>query len=92
MLMSKKVLILLCTAIVLMVPLGAVHAAAPGTVTIQGTLEASGGGAVTGQRAYRVRFFDAATGGTTLAEATGTVNLSSAGRFSIALSASSSMI
>jgi hypothetical protein len=67
---------------------GAVGALAqpPQTINIQGALENSAGAPVTGTRAYRVRFFDASSGGNQIgSDATGTVTLSDAGRFNIEL-------
>ena len=60
-------------------------AALPPEINIQGTLEDSAGGPVTGVRDYHVRFFESGTGGSSIGEVSGTVTLSDAGRFSIDL-------
>ena len=58
-------------------------AAVPESVSIQGTLEAPGGGPLTGTHAYQLRFFNDSTAGSLLYDVTGAVGLSDAGRFSI---------
>jgi len=62
-----------------------IRAEVPETILIQGTLEAAGGGPLTGSHEYLIRFFDASVAGTELSAATGIMQLSDAGRFSIAL-------
>ncbi|MFH0794826.1 MAG: hypothetical protein V2A74_12430, partial [bacterium] len=58
----------------------------PATIAVQGVVQSSGGGALTGARDYRIRFFDSATAGSQLgSNITGTVTLSGTGRFSIEL-------
>jgi uncharacterized protein YheU (UPF0270 family) len=59
-----------------------VSAEVPQTVTVQGTLEASGGASVQGTHLYYIAFYTDAVGGTGLAQATGSVSVSEAGRFS----------
>jgi len=58
-------------------------AAPPGTINIQGVLEAPGGGPVTGTHDYQIGFHDADTGGTEIGVVTGNVTFSDTGRFSI---------
>ena len=63
---------------------GAVFAA-PTTINVQGNLEQDGA-PLTGERAYRVRIYDASTAGTQLGgDLTGMVTVSDGGRFSIEL-------
>ena len=61
-------------------------ATVPETITIQGTLEAPGGGPLTGTYACSVRIWDASVGGSLLANSMGLIALSDAGRFSLELS------
>jgi len=70
-------------ALCLFLPVRELGAQPPATITIQGVAQNSAGGALTGARNYRVRFFDALTVGSQLgSDLTGAVTLSSAGRFS----------
>jgi hypothetical protein len=62
-----------------------VHAAVPDTITIQGTLEAPGGGPLTGTYLCAVRIWDASMGGNLLANSGGPITLSDSGRFSLDL-------
>ncbi|MCA9414035.1 MAG: hypothetical protein KC944_22670, partial [Candidatus Omnitrophica bacterium] len=55
----------------------------PDTIVIQGTLADVEGGPVTGSHPYQIGFFDSEIGGSELFIATGTLDLSEAGRFSI---------
>ena len=56
----------------------------PATVNVRGQLLDSSGDALTGNRAYTLRFFDAETDGTQLgSDLTGTVNVSSEGLFNV---------
>lgn len=59
-------------------------AAVPESIGIQGTMEDTGGAPLSGEREYRVRFFDSATTGSVIGSPQiGTTTLSEAGRFSI---------
>jgi hypothetical protein len=65
---------------------GAAWAAVPSEISIEGQLASSDGAPLTGERAYRVRFFDAETDGVQLgADVAGTAVVSSRGLFTIAL-------
>ncbi|MFP4381878.1 MAG: hypothetical protein ACLFUS_15365, partial [Candidatus Sumerlaeia bacterium] len=60
--------------------------AAPETVVIQGRLMDSDDNALSGDRAWRVQYYNAETGGSPLGTAqTGTVSVSDSGLFSISL-------
>lgn len=61
-------------------------AAPPGAVIVQGVLTDGSGRGLTGDRAYRVRFYDAPTGGGPLGGAvTGVISVPASGRFAIAV-------
>jgi len=62
---------------------GEVSATAPKSILIQGTLENSGGGVLTGTYPYYVAFFTDPVGGTGIAVGSGSVSISETGRFSI---------
>ena len=80
-----KVLCILSQIVLLAFVEGVAQAAIPNEISVQGTLEASGGGPLSGVRDYRVRFFESGTGGSSIGEVLGTVSLSTGGRFSIDL-------
>src|SRR5262245_652355 len=62
------------------------RAGVPSTVLIQGKLTDTAGNALTGTRAWRVQFYDAASGGMALGPAlTGNLTVSSTGRWIISL-------
>jgi len=69
--------------VVLFMVIPNLRAEVPSLISIQGTLEAPGGGPLTGTHAYEIQFFNDALGGSLLYDVTGDVNLSVAGRFSL---------
>jgi len=60
----------------------AVRAEVPSTITIQGTVQVDNGQAETGTHNYYLAFYTDAVGGTGLAQETGSLSVSDAGRFS----------
>ena len=60
-------------------------AAVPETITVQGTLEAPGGGPLTGTYLSAVRIWDASVGGNLLANSYNPITLSDSGRFTLEL-------
>jgi hypothetical protein len=84
---------LLLVACLLFAQAAVTYAAPPETVTLQGVVESSSGDPVSGIAAYRLRFYDAETGGSQLgSDVTGTTTLSSRGRFSIELTPPAAVI
>ncbi|MCG3198187.1 MAG: hypothetical protein GHCLOJNM_02681 [bacterium] len=70
----------------LSLPVQVLWAAVPDTITIQGTLEAPGGGPLTGTYSCAVRIWDASVGGSLLANMLNPMVLSDSGRFTLELS------
>ncbi len=64
----------------------------PQTINLQGGLADLEGGPITGTHLFQVDFFDAAVGGNQIGLATGTVEFSAAGRYSIAVVPSTEVI
>ncbi len=63
----------------------AVWADPPQTINLQGTLQISAGLPAAGTHEFHLTFFDSPEGGATLANITGSMNLSDSGRFSVAV-------
>ena len=86
---SGAVLILSVSIVVtlvgLMLSIQVTWAAVPETITIQGTLEAAGGGPLTGTYMSVVRIWDASVEGNLLANSFNPITLSDSGRFSLEL-------
>ncbi len=87
--MIRKVRLMLSAMLVACMMLMSVRgalAAIPAQISLQGKLQKADGSALLGNRKWQVTFFDAATTGTQLGAVTsGTLTLSAAGRFSLAL-------
>ena len=64
----------------------------PWEINIQGTLESPDGGPLTGSYDYLIGFYNIDSGGASLSEVTGTIELSDTGRFSIAVQFDDEMI
>ncbi len=70
-----------------------VFAAPPASINVHGQLIGSGGAVLSGERAYQVTFYDAATGGNVLGSAlTGTVTVSASGLFNVAVTPPSEVL
>ena len=59
---SNRTLLLMAMVGCLLTGSAGLRAEVPDTILIQGTLEASGGGPLTGSHGYLIRFFDASVG------------------------------
>ncbi|MCA9413789.1 MAG: hypothetical protein KC944_21415, partial [Candidatus Omnitrophica bacterium] len=71
------------TSVVLFIAAHSGWAVVPETITIQGTLEAPGGGPLTGSYISAVRIWDASVGGNLLANSFNPITLSDSGRFTL---------
>jgi hypothetical protein len=81
----KVIVAVIVTILGLLVSAQVTWAAVPETITIQGTMEAPGGGPLTGTYACSVRIWDASVGGSLLANSFDPIALSDSGRFFLEL-------